>query len=92
MMAWAGTDYVFSRLDDTMLLQLVPTRSFSDFALLDPARAADRKSLRALCPLFQSDLRDHGDARKDLMLQAIKADRSGYSVREEASTACQVMA
>jgi hypothetical protein len=84
LMAWAAVDYVFSRIDGTMLLQLVPTRSFSDFALLDPERTRDRQSLRALCPLFQSEFRDNDAARRDLMLQAMKADRHGYSVQEEA--------
>jgi hypothetical protein len=51
--------------------------------MLDPDDMSDRESLRAMCPLFQSDKLDDGEARRELMLQAITHDRVGYSVREE---------
>ncbi len=83
LMAWAELDYVFSRIEGIMLLQLVPTRSFPDLALLDPDRVADRQVLRAQFPLYQSEKLSDRDARRDLMLQAIRAGQRGYSVRED---------
>ena len=90
LMAWAETDYVFSRIEGIMLLQLLPTRSFSELTLLDPDRAADRRSLRALCPLYQSEKRDDCEARRDLMLQAVATAQRGYTVREEGEKAARV--
>jgi hypothetical protein len=83
MMAWAGTEYVFARLGEVMLLQLVETRSFSDRTLLDPERRADRDALRARCAIFQSERLDDRDARRELMLQALTRNRTGYRVRAE---------
>jgi hypothetical protein len=85
LMAWAEADYVFTRIEGIMLLQLMPTRSFSDFALLDPGRSADRRALRAKCPLYQSQKASDRDARRDLMLQAIAGTRPGYTVCAESA-------
>lgn len=83
MMAWAGQDYIFTRVDGVMLLQIIRTRSFSDFALLDPKREQDRRDLRAMCPLFESEEIDDRGARRDLMLQAIANNLHGYRVAED---------
>jgi hypothetical protein len=83
MMALAGTDYVFSRIKGRIRLVLMRTKPFADLPFLDPDRPADRELLRELWPLFQSDNPNDAEARRALMLAAIKHGRDGYFAREK---------
>jgi hypothetical protein len=83
MMALAGTECIFSRHKGTLLLHLTRTRPFVDLPFLDPDRPGDRELLRSMWPLYQSDIPDDADARRELMLQAIKRGRDNYFAREE---------
>jgi hypothetical protein len=83
MMALAGTEYIFSRHKGQMRLHLTRTRPFMDLPFFDPDKAGDRELLRSMWPLYQTDNPDDAEARRELMLQAVKHGRDNYFVQEE---------
>ena len=83
MKALACTEHAFVRVGGMMRLLLTRVGRFAELPDLDFDDQADRDMLRQFFPILETTEPDAEVARRDLMLQAVRHGRDGYSVNGE---------